>query len=1132
MQIARGMRGEEGARLVDEAWRTAGVRELVNIPLFLTALLSLPTGVPFPTTKEEVLRHFVAAHEKDASRAESLHSIVQDFHEDYLDGLAALATRMANTAIADAEARRCVSETALMLVSNGQIAISPEPNAVLDVLVSNHVLMRADATTGVSFQHQQFQEWYASQSVERRIIADVNDTKRREALKSEVFNLPEWEEAILFAVERMSRGNAHQRTACGKAILAAFEVDPILAADMIFRSTEDVWAQIAETVQALVARWHVPKSVDRAFRFMLMSGRAEFLDAVWPLLTDENEQVSLRALRNCKRFRPSILGEDAAERIKVLPQKPRLVLLQEMAWHSGMDGLELATGIAQVDPNPEVKFSVVAALAFRRADRHVALILRNTDEATFDLVVRRHDVDEIDDINVRQGIEAARKRMAAKETSIEDRLRLITYADDAEDRSVELTEIISTMEFDRKQDAVVRLVYEARNRYAPAVMQGLLARVRAGRELFYGTDNMLASAGFILEDAKFLELALANPTSDDHGADAASSVLGPKATGEMIDALLELATRARNELAAGKALSVLKRRIEHVPGSSLLAAIVERSRKLDSEQMAQLAALVSRRRDRDSERGRGFGADAIHTIQMLVQDWGKRMLASGDAQRRHKAAVATLASHVPDVSLLPLLKEMLDDNLRRLRDFRAQAEATKRRASEAQNEAGEPMTHVYQRAFLAIRTPETAALMKEYLEDLDFDAPAARVLADQWRTANEPPKDRRFLGGIDWSEVAAKRTARLADPAATCDEAEAIFAAIDRLIADGATQKQQKQAVALGIIALRLPHGQRDETIRKLIAVEPGHRYDVTRSDLLLSLVLSGEEIDIADVIAGVKETIEKVGPQVWTLTQHGGFYLKTWLQLLPFVNKPVEGIDFLLSLPIELRDVYFLRDLVLSYAYAPAGTAEEALFKLAEADARFYFDRNWREAVIALGSKPSARRLIDLVASGALSGKSSSDDRDLVRQLCEVIERHEDLRSHVYGLLQDGAGTPGLAILAEAVAEGPDEEGLLVLVKCDQGNRSFRGWRTIEKAVTEKVPVDGYQNAYNVVPIPAVDLRRKLLAMTTDGGPEDVAARWLNRIDGIRDEYGLPGGEPRHPDLSSGKPWPILTPNPDATAA
>src|SRR5690606_12205180 len=42
MEIARGMRGEAGVQLVDQAWRTAGVRDLVTIPLYLTALLSLP----------------------------------------------------------------------------------------------------------------------------------------------------------------------------------------------------------------------------------------------------------------------------------------------------------------------------------------------------------------------------------------------------------------------------------------------------------------------------------------------------------------------------------------------------------------------------------------------------------------------------------------------------------------------------------------------------------------------------------------------------------------------------------------------------------------------------------------------------------------------------------------------------------------------------------------------------------------------------------------------------------------------------------------------------------------------------------------------------------------------------------
>jgi hypothetical protein len=337
MEIAVAMRGEAGAKIVDQAWRTAGVRELVTIPLYLTALLSLPENAPFPTTKEEVLRHFVAAHEKEASRAEALRAAAQGFQQDYLDGLAVFATETANTAISDSNARRSIFETENLLAENGQITIKPQPDAVLDVLVSSHVLMRAGDIPGYSFQHQQFQEWYASHSVERRIVAEVADSKGRGALKAEVFNLPVWEEAILFAVERLARGDTHQLAACGKAIVAAFEVDPILAAEMIFRSTDEVWEQIAATIQGSVVRWHAPGKVDRALRFMLTSGRPEFLDSVWPLVTNENEQISLKALRNCRRFRVSILGKDAEKKIKALSQHARTVLLHEMASRGGLD---------------------------------------------------------------------------------------------------------------------------------------------------------------------------------------------------------------------------------------------------------------------------------------------------------------------------------------------------------------------------------------------------------------------------------------------------------------------------------------------------------------------------------------------------------------------------------------------------------------------------------------------------------------------------------------------------------------------------------------------------------------------------------------------------------------------------
>lgn len=63
------------------------------------------------------------------------------------------------------------------LVADGQISFAPQPTQVLDVLVSQHALVRSGAGV-LSFQHQQFQEWYASFEVERAMReAATGDTE-------------------------------------------------------------------------------------------------------------------------------------------------------------------------------------------------------------------------------------------------------------------------------------------------------------------------------------------------------------------------------------------------------------------------------------------------------------------------------------------------------------------------------------------------------------------------------------------------------------------------------------------------------------------------------------------------------------------------------------------------------------------------------------------------------------------------------------------------------------------------------------------------------------------------------------------------------------------------------------------
>ena len=338
IEIARALCQDEGERLLDEAWLTDGPRELVRIPLYLTALLTLPKGAVFPKTKEEILRRVVAVHENSYQKSEALDQVTRGLHRQYLADLGVTASRAANTTIVEAAARSAISDTSNALVAKGQIAARPEPNAVLEALVNHHVLIHIGKPAGYSFQHQQIQEWYVSHFVEDLICLSIDQQESHDVLKTDVFDQRKWEEPILFACERMARGDETRKAACSAAILSALDVDPMLAAEMIYRSTDSVWHRVRSSVLNFIERWHVPGKVDRAVRFMITSARQDFLEYVWPLITHEDDQIHLAALRAGRRFRSSLLGNDGAERIADLSPQLRQTILSEIVSNSGMDG--------------------------------------------------------------------------------------------------------------------------------------------------------------------------------------------------------------------------------------------------------------------------------------------------------------------------------------------------------------------------------------------------------------------------------------------------------------------------------------------------------------------------------------------------------------------------------------------------------------------------------------------------------------------------------------------------------------------------------------------------------------------------------------------------------------------------
>jgi hypothetical protein len=115
---------------------------------------------------------FINEHERVPEKAEALRQVAFGFHRNMLTAIAADTMSIGTSATSEIQANAAIKQVEFKLLDDGQITFAPQPIDVLDVLVGHHMLVRSGSENKViSFQHQQFQEWYASFEVERLMLA-------------------------------------------------------------------------------------------------------------------------------------------------------------------------------------------------------------------------------------------------------------------------------------------------------------------------------------------------------------------------------------------------------------------------------------------------------------------------------------------------------------------------------------------------------------------------------------------------------------------------------------------------------------------------------------------------------------------------------------------------------------------------------------------------------------------------------------------------------------------------------------------------------------------------------------------------------------------------------------------------
>lgn len=1131
LEIAQATAGAKGEALLDHAWRISGLRELVSIPLYLNALLSRTSDGAMPTTKEEVLRLFVTEHENSLENAEALHARLHDLQDEMLNALAVEAMTSASTAISESRSRSVISETGGRLKSEGQITEQPQPTEVLDLLVDHHTLVRPGGKGGVSFQHEQIQEWYASFEVDKLMLAAASgNANAATKLRANVLNMPGWEEPILFSCERLSRAEQSGIEAVAVAILEALSIDPMLAAEMIYRSSPAVWKKVKDRVIAYGGRWHMKGKVDRAARFMITTGKAEFASLIWPLIANPDNQIYLAALRTADRFRPTVLSDDAQKKLSMLPDEIREHVLGGIASESGMDGMELAAEVAKTDPNPQVQFSVVVALQFRRGDRLVREVLKTAAPTVWSLLAKKGYAGEIADPE-------AAARLRQEEQSIIDNdpnpLRRLELLSSSEGESAEITAAIETLigatDFPVKEQNSGWALAEASKRRPAAVASGLVRRLANGLAIPFRSEDLLATVP-IVDEGPIATIAT-NPESPKDVADDAVTIVGPKSVSILIDQLLELwrevqASGSRWSEAQRKRNRRLRDLIARTRQEAFTQAWLAHSTTDDPKIIATLADLVALHGRNGTDAGRLQVEEPSRSSMIAAcRRHAGILLASPEATRHQFAELARAIRRVPSPELTDVLGRLAAEDMTRWRH--AREEYARKPGEMIRGDVSMTYTGEYSRALAAIADDKAIELLNQYLPDPLFGHDAAIALRQIWNSQQGATPSKRPLGRRDFSGVRVHREERRAGPSRPSPIGEAIFAVVEELAKPGRSEPEQRHALKLATVAFAMPYSDKAGLIESLLAL----RLPVAaKRDLLTVLTIAGEVVSADLALEGIRVFVEEAKKNPWMLHENNSWNIWEWLELLPFTDRPAAVLEALDLVPKDLRHRWEFRGVLSSLADAPDDEAERILGELANRAPGLLGEYEWLDAVLRRGTVSAYIMLFDLSCDPKVAGrKNKIGDWTLSRKLAEFIGSRPDLRAELVRRYQD----PNLAachpMIENVLTKSPDESVVLAMVRSYAARRKpFDGQLRIalEGVVLERRPLSDWPEAYELYGIAVPNLRKNLFAMTGDNGEEArVAAACLTAIDELRDEHGYVDSEPRHPDIEAGRSWPFEFP-------
>lgn len=1136
------------------------LRQISQTPFYLDKLIAVyQTNGSLPETKEVLLN--ICAHANDDK--EAIVEALSHRHHEYMIALAVEMFKSGTTELKNDAACQIISSVSRKLINDGQLGSPPDPQNILETLAKYHLLINLSYGKSWKFQHQQFQEWYASCWIEELIVsaAEGNSDSLQE-FRSEVLNIPFWEEALFFAVERLA-GQEDKQDVLALIIMNALEIDPLLAAKIIAQSTGQVWTKVQDIVLDYIDRWHRPEKIepDRSLSFMIATGRPEFAEKVWPLIANKNRQIRLHALRMYSPFHIGCLGAEWTKDLEKHSEEVQDDILSQIAHYGEIEELELVTELAIASPSTKIKVRVLEALYFRCAQTHIQHILKNADTDVWKRYYRLLVPEEMDEQAKAHGIAIAQDDLDSTTNNI-SRLRLCLQLLELGVKDIEDTLFESLANLEDEQDPywdLYQLIEQVSKIDKIQTANTLINRFIQGRKLGYRYEEFTLHADrehrknladFIVEgNGRFNERATAARALQKDGA-----ILLLKRLSSLSD---EAASYPRQEVPTNlrKQIDDLKKTLKNIPEHFLVAGIVEingskwklafmkaknfccsllgdkqrnNGSTLKNNHISELAGLFAWP---ESSQGDQAGSHRLElpdelsdSFRDILKKWSDilRNNDNGFGHRHELSNISMVLGRIGNEEDVNLVNDLLQYDLNYRNNLLQERERSGRRG---QRPSGLYMnyTNLYRCAFEAMPHRRVVEAVTPHLNNPEFCKEAAYIIRHAWFVENGLlNRDANRSYPTDFSNV-SENMQKLENQERPVPHpyVESVLNRIEELLTQQEDEKIRGMIFDLASAIADTEYGNKINILETVINIEGLGKYAC-----LMKLIQKGEKIGAA-TIRPCCEIIRKEWDEQHLKKTDEWYRVAEWLELLALSDDPMQVIDLVKDLPKHMPQKRDFNRILNGLRYSSSKDAEKTLLSLAEAYPELEKNDIWLKAMHDQLTETSHKYFYEILWDPNKAkhyGRSSNDP--FINIIEEIIKANPEIRKDFIEKFETPMARQLLNVMNYLLQRFKDDDeiihaSLLLL------NNSENMLYLIKGYVTHQEPIDESSNTFTTVPFSATGIRKRLLEMCAGDLNRSVAAKHvLTAIDELRDKHGRPENEPRHPDLESDIPWPLIVQN------